>query len=1602
MPGNSQEFITIIKLNSEEAKNNLEQLKKRVDDLTAARDKALAAKSDTSFLKSIDKDLKKARAELKAYDTDINKTISTINNLSKASVGEIETAMRAIRRQLKSTSSPEEWRELSSYLDLCKERLDDIKSSATQTDAMFEKLSSSGRLVSSVINNIDNASISSLEAAQATIEKRLQTLNPSSSQYKEQNQNLLKIKARLNEIYAKQKLVNTVIDQYNAELEKAGQQTMKVASNTELVNRTLKSLDKASIRDLRYSLKIINDELQGMNRGTEEFRQMSAQAKQLKTQLKAISDEGSAQDSWINRLADRFNRMQTLVFTVIASITGMSLTMRKSIQDFLDMDTAMSNVTKYTGQTKDEVNQMNEAFKKMDTRTSREQLNELAASAGRLGISNEKMIKEFVDGADKIQVALGDDLGENAVQAIGKLAQMFGEDKTKGLRGAMLATGSAINELAQNSSASAGYMVDFTSQLSGVAIQAGITQSEMLGLASALDQNQQEAATSATVFSQLITKMFQEPARFAKIAGLEVKEFSRIMKEDANTGLITFLEAMRSRGGFDAMAPLFKEMQLDGTRAVGVLSAVASHLDQVREAQALAFQAYNDGTSVIKEFNVQNETEQAKIDKAKKKFHDLSVELGEKLLPVMRYAVTTGTLLVKGLYNLITFTAKYKIEIVYLLTSIGLLTATYKAASISAGLWYLKENALLLLHRAHNAIIKARVALIGTLRVAMALLTGNVSKAVKAMEAMRAASLSNPYTALLAVILAVGYAIYKLYGYIKSNSEAAKKNSEAIRQMRNSYNDLRAIQKEAASSNSAEISQIRVLRNVVDNANNSLRERRKALTQLKGIVPQYHASLTAEGKLINNNTSALDEYIKNLRKAALAQAAVNKMAGLEESLINNSSLKSNRELNQQVMLKRLLQRGFDPRTQEYRRYTMGGGGFIRDKGTGTFLQHLNDKQLDELDAIMKTYNYNLEQIEAYTKASKNINKRINAIQSYVDKQGASLADVAASNGISTSSSSTTTSSIDEKELKKQERERENRYKKALKDRETDLKTSLIALDAQYTSGEIKYTEFLEKRYKALQDGYDKQLELMRNYNKADTSEYDNVIAKKQEADADYLKSKTALDLKELERQKTIEQAKIKSQYNDSSNEMYLNETALNEALFQSDMNYLKKKQQLYKKSAEEYHQIELEINDAEEKHKLEQEMWYQTTFQKMQQEYLRQSSATRQNIELRNLEEIYRKGLVSEEEYQQMRLAIIARYSERAKTEEEKTRDAANLALSIAKDRVGVSDNSTNPTNAFAAVNDIFTSVEQQKKVNEELKKMYEENWMNYEQYQQAININDEENWKKRLRNAIKVLNGINNMLSLVSSYSQACADAETAKIQAEYDKQIEAAKNNSSKREKLEKERDEKIKKAKNEANKKAMPILIAQALATTAMNALSAYGAVLQPSQPWTVPLAYAAAAAATAAGMLQVATIKKQQEAQSAGYYEGGFTGGNNYRREAGVVHEGEFVANHKAVNNSAIRPALQLIDLAQRNNTVGSLTASDLSMALRQGNGSVVAAPIVNVTTDNAELNTTISALNEVLGTLNVVLSSGIRASVSIDGTDGVAYNLNRYNRMKGRI
>ena len=255
----------------------------------------------------------------------------------------------------------------------------------------------------------------------------------------------------------------------------------------------------------------------------------------------------------------------------------------------------------------------------------------------------------------------------------------------------------------------------------------------------------------------------------------------------------------------------------------------------------------------------------------------------------------------------------------------------------------------------------------------------------------------------------------------------------------------------------------------------------------------------------------------------------------------------------------------------------------------------------------------------------------------------------------------------------------------------------------------------------------------------------------------------------------------------------------------------------------------------------------------------------------------------------------------------------------------------------------------------------------------------------------------ISNMMNSVSSYYQAAQDAETAKIEKKYDTEIQRAGSNSRRGKKLEEKKQKELAAIKNKYNKKMQTIELAQAVASTAMAAINAYASAVK------IPiigntLAPIAAGMALAAGALQIATIKKQHAAQSAGYYAGGFTGGSNYRREAGIVHQGEFVANHAAVNNPNVLPVLRLIDYAQRNNTVASLTAADVSRAV--GANAMTATTIRNasapVVIDSAQPRTA-----EALERLNDILAEPIKSYVTIDGNDGVAYNLNRYNKLKAR-
>ena len=620
--------------------------------------------------------------------------------------------------------------------------------------------------------------------------------------------------------------------------------TVKVFIDGAQIDNSVPAIQK-KIRELTRDVKKMTIGTEEYNKTVKSISELNSILTEHKRAIRGVAEESKTLGQRISGVADFFNKWYYSLQTGLDALGGVTTTIRQCVKDYADMEEAMADVRKYTGQTAEQVHEMNEDFKRMDTRTSREQLNALAGAAGRLGITNQKMIEEFVDGADKINVALGDDLGEGAVDKIGKLAHMFGEDEKKGLRGAMLATGSAVNDLAQSSSANAGYIVDFTADLSGVAIQAGMTQAQIMGLASALDQNMQEEATASTVFSQLITKMYQEPARFATLAGEDVKEFSQLLKTNANEALLKFLSAMQATGGFDKMAPLFSEMKLEGTRAVGVLSSVASHLDQVKEAQKVAFNAYNAGNSVIDEFNVQNNTVQAGLDKAKKQFLDLSVELGEKLLPLIQKGISTGSMAVKILSTVTNFVIAHRKALITLSTTIG----TYVAGVKLSVLWKQRAIATEKLSAFWHAIQDKWLM---TIMLRHAVLNGTMSKTVALQKMLNVVIGANPFGVFLAAITAVTTALV-LY--------RQKLDDTAIAQ-----NKLSEIRQEAASKVGEQETKIRALIEAAKDESMSMDDRRKAVAQLNKIIPGYNAQLDETTRKYKANDEALKDYLVSLQR----------------------------------------------------------------------------------------------------------------------------------------------------------------------------------------------------------------------------------------------------------------------------------------------------------------------------------------------------------------------------------------------------------------------------------------------------------------------------------------------------------------------------------------------------------------------------------------------------------------------------------------------------------------------------------------------------------------------------------------------------------------
>ena len=1280
------------------------------------------------------------------------------------------------------------------------------------------------------------------------------------------------------------------VEVYSKEIQKLERQLTKAQTRGETITKTLKSLDKATPNELKRTIRELTKELNSgkIERGSKEWEALNealcecnGELKKIKEESKALEKLGPAEwgEKWIG-----FIGTLKMGYDLMVQVKN---SMGEYVSAYLDMAEAESQVTKYTGMTADEVKELNEEFKNMDTRTPRERLNELAGDAGRLGISSKQGVLEFVEAADMINVALGEDLGEDAVKNIGKLAQLFGDDDKMGLKQAMISTGSVINHLGSISSASESYIVDFTGRLSSMAATAKMSQADVMGLAAVLDQGMVQSEQASTALSSIIQKLHKDTSGMASAVGLNVQEFATLLKTDANEALMTWLDAVNKLGGMDVIAPLLGYLKLAGAGVSKTIATLAGNIDQVRTTQEEANKAFQEGTSILSEVEKANNTPLAQQEKLQEQLHNLKVQLGEELYPTWQAGMGLTSQMVSLLSTLISFVGQYGKQIL----AVTALLSSYKIAvvanTVATKAWALITGAAKAAQLALNAVI-------GAARVAMIAYTYGMRGATMATKAFTTVMKANPWGLLATVVTTV---VASIWAFSDATEEATEKVDE-----------LKEIQEEAAGSTAQERSRIEQLTGIIRSNTASYDEKKRAIEAIQRIIPGYNAELDKEGRLIKENTKAIDDYIKMLNAKALANAAEKTMTEINDELMN-AEMKRDAKANNVAAVKRELKK---PQYQE--KFETRTGVYASEKGGNaySYTTDVNAQRRFDKEAELRLQEEAQRAAQAEVDAAKAKRDKVNAwLQSNPDVLKIFNSNVIEGDDTTDIPTNTPTGEDATKEAAK-------RIKEATVFEKLKLRLAFEAgnLERREYDEQILFAE--EEMYKQLKTIY---TDGSKEWTQAENGRLDTL----KKLNATY----SDWSIEDIERQEREETKELQKNYANG----LMNEKQYREELERIQISYLRRKAEYSKGwgQDEEAQKYESQAEQIAMQGKLQRRQQFEQQAQQMQQQYLQKSIAERRQAENDLLTELIQAGVIAKEKEQEYRDAIKKKFDE----EEKKKKD----------DKWGDIGGQMGPMTSS-----IVSAMTAMDNLSQKIK-------------------DGKAQWSDYAGAAIGALGMVSAMMSSASNYMQACYQAEEAKVTKRYDAEIKAAGANTKKGKQLEEKKQKELAAMKAKYNRKAMTIEIAQAVASTAMAAINAYASASKVN----FILGPIAAAAATAAGMLQIATIKKQHEAQAAGYYEGGFTGGTSYHHEAGVVHQGEFVANHKAVNNPNVLPVLKMLDYAQRNNTIASVTAADIASAAGGGTRQTVVAPVVVHETERT--SEALERLNENLehGTLvNIVM------------------------------
>ena len=662
---------------------------------------------------------------------------------------------------------------------------------------------------------------------------------------------------------------------------------------------------KSDVMSIKAEIRKLTKELDHMKIGSREYNEQMAKIrnlntilKQHKSDLKAVNDEIKKSPGFIDKMVNGFNKFGGIIVSLIGFLTGVTLALRSFREERNKLESSQASLKALTGLDEGSVDWLTKQAKTLATTMTKEGLRVRASATEILDaymlvgsakpelLGNKEALAAVTEEAMRLQAAAGDIKLAEAVDAVTLSLNQFGAPADE--------AGRYVNVLAAGSKEGAANIASINAAIanSGVAASGANVQIE----------------ETVALIETLAYKGIKD-----EVAGTALKKFFLVLQTGADetnpkvVGLSKALENLKNKN-MDA-ASIKKMFGEEGYNAAAVI------LDNIDMVNRLT-DAVTGSNVAFEQAAINSNTAAAALDQARNKMKLAMADLGDKLDGVFTVSTNMATNLVKILPGLIDWVQEWGLVTLWLAGVIATYNARIKIAAVLTGGYHAVLKVGKAVQLAYGIamatvngysvtsikLMRAMIVTMGQHRIAIAALRTvtfayaavvNVLRlrfdlAAKAMRGMIVASniskLFSPWGAVLAVVTAVTAALVifrKRVGEVDAAQAA-----------------LNRINKKASEEYDDQSARIKALNDIVHNNKVGIDERRKALDELKSIIPGYNALLDDEGRLTKDNTQAIDDYLVALEKEIKLKAAKEE---LEEAYRKQRKLEQQRDAHQKVL-----------------------------------------------------------------------------------------------------------------------------------------------------------------------------------------------------------------------------------------------------------------------------------------------------------------------------------------------------------------------------------------------------------------------------------------------------------------------------------------------------------------------------------------------------------------------------------------------------------------------------------------------------------------------------------------------------------------------------